>query len=60
MTPPVPPAPRQNEPAPDKPADEQPVVPTRSRDDSDEGWGERARGNDDRLYEDRPPHWGSD
>jgi hypothetical protein len=40
--------------------DEKPVLPTTSRDDTDEGWGESSRGNDDRLREDRPPHWGSD
>jgi hypothetical protein len=36
------------------------VLPTTSRDDTDEGWGESSRGNDERLHEDRPPHWGSD
>jgi len=35
-----------------------PVVATRSADDSDVGWGERDGGsNDDRLSQDKPPHW---
>ena len=29
----------------------------RSADDSDVGWGERADSNDDRLRQDKPPHW---
>lgn len=38
--------------------DERPVLPVRSLDDSDTGWGERAEPDDDeRLREDRPPHW---
>ena len=45
---------------PQPPKDEKPVLPTTSRDDTDEGWGESSRGNEDRLREDRPPHWGSD
>jgi hypothetical protein len=45
---------------PKEPKDEKPVLPTTSRDDTDEGWGESSRGNDDRLRDDRPPHWGSD
>jgi hypothetical protein len=36
------------------------VIPRTTQDDTDEGWGERRRGNDERLLEDRPPHWGSD
>jgi hypothetical protein len=35
-------------------------MPRTTRDDTDEGWGERERDNDRRLREDRPPHWGSD
>ena len=36
----------------------EPVVATRSADDSDTGWGERqADSNDDRLSQDKPPHW---
>jgi hypothetical protein len=41
--------------------DEEPevVLPEQTRDDTDEGWGERpdANTNDERLLEDRPPHW---
>jgi hypothetical protein len=39
--------------------DERPVVPDRSDDERDEGWGERANERDAderRLLEDRPPH----
>ena len=40
-----------------RPAHE-PVVATRSADDSDVGWGDREAGsNDDRLHQDKPPHW---
>jgi hypothetical protein len=45
---------------PEPPRDTAPVMPTQTRDDTDAGWGERDRSNDDRLVEDRPPHWGSD
>jgi hypothetical protein len=38
-------------------SDEEPVLPTSTRDDTDEGWGEVARRNDERLLEERPPHW---
>jgi len=38
--------------------DESPVLPETTRDDTDQGWGERPSSNDDRLLEDRPPHWG--
>lgn len=35
-----------------------PLIPTRSADDSDTGWGERSDdANDDRLLRDVPPHW---
>lgn len=34
-----------------------PVLPEQTADDTDRGWGERESGNDDRLIEDRPPHW---
>lgn len=37
--------------------DDVPVLPDQTRDDTDAGWGERNGGNDDRLLEDRPPHW---
>lgn len=44
-------------PAPVAPTPE-PVVPRRSVDDSDVGWGDREPGsNDDRLSQDKPPHW---
>ena len=36
----------------------EPVIATRSADDSDVGWGDREPGsNDDRLRQDKPPHW---
>lgn len=34
------------------------VLPEQSVDDTDQGWGESAGGNDDRLLAERPPHWG--
>jgi len=37
--------------------DDGPVLPDQTRDDTDAGWGEHTRSNDDRLREDRPPHW---
>lgn len=33
------------------------AVPLRAADDSDVGWGERDDANDDRLRQDKPPHW---
>lgn len=33
------------------------VLPEQTVDDTDRGWGEWSRTNDDRLLEDRPPHW---
>jgi hypothetical protein len=33
------------------------ALPDQTRDDTDRGWGERPSSNDDRLLEDRPPHW---
>jgi hypothetical protein len=43
--------------------DDGPVLPDQTRDDTDHGWGgsawsDRSWSNDDRLREDRPPHWG--
>ncbi|MFC0528221.1 hypothetical protein [Phytohabitans kaempferiae] len=38
--------------------DDLPVLPDQTRDDTDRGWGELSHSNDDRLLEDRPPHWG--
>ncbi|GIF70611.1 hypothetical protein [Asanoa siamensis] len=51
---------------PATPDDERPVdlsgdefmLPEQTRDDTDRGWGERTDSNDDRLWEDVPPHWG--
>ncbi|MFV2103319.1 hypothetical protein [Micromonospora sp. LOL_024] len=33
------------------------VLPEQTADDTDQGWGERAVGNDDWLLAERPPHW---
>lgn len=33
------------------------VLPDQTRDDTERGWGERSYDNDERLLEDRPPHW---
>lgn len=35
------------------------ILPDQTRDDTDSGWGERRSwvADDDRYYEDRPPHW---
>jgi hypothetical protein len=38
--------------------DDLPVLPDQTRDDTDRGWGEPSYSNDDRLLEERPPHWG--
>lgn len=37
--------------------DDAPVIPNRSADDSDLGWGDGPDSNDDRLRRDVPPHW---
>ncbi|MCR6493711.1 hypothetical protein [Cellulomonas sp. P24] len=37
--------------------DDAPVIPDRSADDSDLGWGDGPDSNDDRLRRDVPPHW---
>ena len=55
------------EPTSDQPADAgpggrdgEPILPVRSLDDTDVGWGEHAPADDDeRLRRDRPPHWDS-
>ena len=39
-------------------SEEAAVLPDQTRDDTERGWGERSYSNDDRLYDDRPPHWG--
>lgn len=48
----------------DSSADGEPVLPDRSSDDSDVGWGETAKPRDRRysqrdleLLAERPPHW---
>jgi hypothetical protein len=34
------------------------ILPDQTSDDTDSGWGEwRAGDDDERLIEDRPPHW---
>lgn len=38
-------------------SEEAPLLPEQTRDDTERGWGDRADSNDDRLFEDRPPHW---
>jgi hypothetical protein len=39
-------------------ADDEPILAQQTRDDTDNGWGERSDSNDQRLLDDRPPHWG--
>ncbi|GAA2872741.1 hypothetical protein Acy02nite_43080 [Actinoplanes cyaneus] len=39
-------------------SEEAPVLPDQTRDDTERGWGEHGHSNDDRLLDDRPPHWG--
>jgi hypothetical protein len=50
------PAPVLPDPAPPAPAGE-PLLPERSREDTDAAWGDHPERDDDRLYRDRPPHW---
>jgi hypothetical protein len=38
-------------------AEEAPLLTDQTRDDTERGWGEIESSNDDRLLEDRPPHW---
>ncbi|HWG03073.1 MAG TPA: hypothetical protein VG164_14645 [Trebonia sp.] len=45
------------EPQPMPPPVSEPVLPERSREDTDTDWGEYPRADDDRLTRDRPPHW---
>jgi hypothetical protein len=35
----------------------EPLLAEQSREDTDAGWGDYPRHNDDRLHQDRPPHW---
>jgi hypothetical protein len=37
--------------------DDDRVLPEQTGDDTDHGWGESSDSNDERLLEDRPPHW---
>lgn len=37
--------------------EESPLLPEQTLDDTSRGWGESEDSNDDRLLEDRPPHW---
>jgi hypothetical protein len=38
-------------------SEEAPLLPEQTRDDTERGWGYTDFSNDDRLLEDRPPHW---
>jgi hypothetical protein len=33
------------------------LLPEQTIDDTDAGWGEQSDSNDDRLLDERPPHW---
>jgi hypothetical protein len=45
------------QPVPARPA----AQPDQSAEDTDIGWGDRPDpDHDERFYQDRPPHWGSD
>jgi len=37
--------------------DAEPVLPEQTRDESGRDWGESPSSNDERLLEERPPHW---
>jgi hypothetical protein len=53
-----PPAAAPDEAAPPPAPDHGPVLPQRSRDETDAGWGERPEPDDDeRLRQERPPHY---
>ena len=34
-----------------------PILPDETVDETEEGWNEESDSNDERLIEDRPPHW---
>ena len=34
-----------------------PILPDEMVDETDEGWNEESDSNDERLIEERPPHW---
>ena len=38
-------------------AEETALLPEQTKDDTERDWGELVDSNDDRLLEDRPPHW---
>ena len=38
-------------------SEEAPLLPEQTRDDTERGWGESDVSNDERLLENRPPHW---
>ena len=38
-------------------SDDEPLLPDSTLDDTDVGWGERPKADDDWLLEQRPPHW---
>jgi hypothetical protein len=42
---------------PRDPVDDEPVLPEQTRDDTDSGWGDSAKDDDERLLRERPPHW---
>jgi hypothetical protein len=37
--------------------DAEPVLPEQTRDELGREWGESPSSNDERLLEERPPHW---
>lgn len=56
----------EDPPAPEKPErrkptapDREPVLPNRSKEDQDLGWGELPRDQDDWYERERPPHHGT-
>jgi hypothetical protein len=38
-------------------AEELEILPDQTTDDTDAGWGEHGRANDEYLLAERPPHW---
>lgn len=53
------PKPSDEERRPGRSAPDRPLLPDRTSDEQDPGWGDwrEDSGNDDRLREDVPPHW---
>ena len=37
--------------------DDPPILPDQTVDETDAGWNEESESNDERLLDDRPPHW---